>query len=371
MPNPSLKANTRYLILGMSLYPDYERGGAKYTQAVFEVAKKHCETRLLTLRYRLTISEPSMAQVRVPWVVPLNPMSIRFALAYLLYIIRGMRLVIKWRPDVIHAANVYEAVIPIIMGRKFVTTIHDDYPFIVGKYGRLLAFASLARASTILTGSRWFAEYLQRLSILKRHKRIRVCILSNYVSDEEFSWLQSKSSSRGEPSGSMTVLYVGAILAVKGVGALIRAFADIDNNLTLKMVGPPQEPELIQNLPTNVRYLGVVNRAKLLELFAESYLVILPSIGREGLGMVILEAMAAAKPLIVGNLAVYREVAGDAALYVNGDDPLSIRQAVIKLTKDVILYNKMRTASRVRIFDYTEGAFDRQFSIALAEALRK
>ena len=69
-----------------------------------------------------------------------------------------------------------------------------------------------------------------------------------------------------------------------------------------------------------LRYLGYVSPAELAALYRGAAVVALPSL-YEGFGLPAVEAMAAGAPLVLSDLPIFREVAGDAALYAPPDRP--------------------------------------------------
>jgi glycosyltransferase involved in cell wall biosynthesis len=69
-----------------------------------------------------------------------------------------------------------------------------------------------------------------------------------------------------------------------------------------------------------LRYLGYVSPAELAALYRGAAVVALPSL-YEGFGMPAVEAMVAGAPLVLSDLPVFREVAGDAALYAPAGRP--------------------------------------------------
>jgi glycosyltransferase involved in cell wall biosynthesis len=73
------------------------------------------------------------------------------------------------------------------------------------------------------------------------------------------------------------------------------------------------------NVAGSVEITGWLSRDALRDLYGRAWAVICPS-RFEGFGMPALEAMAAAVPLACSDIAPFREVAGDAALFFPADD---------------------------------------------------
>lgn len=88
-------------------------------------------------------------------------------------------------------------------------------------------------------------------------------------------------------------------------------------------------------------------------LYRAAALVVLPSI-YEGFGLPAVEAMAAGAPLLVSDIPVLREVAGDAAVYVPPDRPAAWADSVARLLgdDDRRLELARRGRQRATLFDW-------------------
>ncbi len=97
------------------------------------------------------------------------------------------------------------------------------------------------------------------------------------------------------------VLYVGRIDPLKGVQYLMEAFGRLQlPHAELWMVGPVVEemkPLLAKYLGENVKYFGARTHSELRLFYNRSSVVVFPTL-LDSFGMVILEAMACAKPVI-------------------------------------------------------------------------
>jgi alpha-1,3-rhamnosyl/mannosyltransferase len=85
--------------------------------------------------------------------------------------------------------------------------------------------------------------------------------------------------------------------------------------------------------------------------------LLLPSL-HEGFGFPILEAMAAGIPVITSDRGAMREVAGEAAILVNPEDPAAIAQAMSRIMTEPDLVSSLRDQGliRSRQFDWGQTA---------------
>ena len=82
-------------------------------------------------------------------------------------------------------------------------------------------------------------------------------------------------------------------------------------------------------------------------LYRGADVFVLPS-RHEGFGIPVLEAMAQGTPVIASGIAALREVAGDAALLVTGDDPDAWAGALDELFYDRDLHDDLAAGGRRR-----------------------
>jgi hypothetical protein len=172
---------------------------------------------------------------------------------------------------------------------------------------------------------------------------------------------------RTERSG-LGVLYVGRVSFRKGVGYLLKAYAEFrreDTTLTLvgNVIGErrclaPYEP-LFAHTPH-------VPQAELPDLYRRADVFVFPSLS-EGMGLVVLEAMACGCPVIVsahGPSEVVRH--GVDGFVVPAGDAGAIRAALEELYQDPELRRRMSQAAREQAARYT---WDRYARMAAENAL--
>jgi glycosyltransferase involved in cell wall biosynthesis len=80
-------------------------------------------------------------------------------------------------------------------------------------------------------------------------------------------------------------------------------------------------------IENRIKFLGYVEDKDLPLLYSASIAFIYPSL-YEGFGLPVLQAMAAGTPVITTKLSSIPEVAGNAALYIDPNDPLSLAQTM-------------------------------------------
>jgi glycosyltransferase involved in cell wall biosynthesis len=120
----------------------------------------------------------------------------------------------------------------------------------------------------------------------------------------------------------------------------------------LFLVGYPTEHEedlrrhaVELGLAGDVRFPGWVDPAELEGLYALASCFVFPSL-YEGFGLPVLEAMARGVPVACADRASLPEIAGDAALLFDPEDPAAIAAAMQRLLADRPLADRLRAAGR-------------------------
>jgi phosphatidylinositol alpha-mannosyltransferase len=115
------------------------------------------------------------------------------------------------------------------------------------------------------------------------------------------------------------VLCVGRLEARKGVDHLIRAMPQVQHHVadvTLVVVGDGPDRERLMALASQVhatvQFLGRVPDEALPAYFQAADVVCAPALGGESFGIVLLEAMACAKPLVASRIEGYAALVGGA-----------------------------------------------------------
>lgn len=133
------------------------------------------------------------------------------------------------------------------------------------------------------------------------------------------------------------ILFVGAIEPKKNLGRLIDAYAAINTDMQLVIIGKKGwlwQDEIGKlkfsfgkKITRKIKLLEYVSNKDLKYFYLGAYCFVFPSL-YEGFGLPPLEAMNFGCPVITSNVASLPEICGEAALYVNPYDVDDIRKKI-------------------------------------------
>ncbi len=178
------------------------------------------------------------------------------------------------------------------------------------------------------------------------------------------------------------IVAVGRLISKKGFDLLVRAFARLErSDLRLRIAGGGPEEEALKALAKaegvadRIDFLGSTPHAECLELIRGARIFAIPcrtspSGDRDGIPVVLMEAMAAGRPVIAGRLESIAELVedGKSGLLVPPDDVDALAAALGRLVADGEVRRNMGLAGRARVeeefsdatnWDRLETAIDR------------
>lgn len=131
---------------------------------------------------------------------------------------------------------------------------------------------------------------------------------------------------------TVRLLFVGRIGdARKGARYLFEAYRQLKArgvDVTLDVAGELGNAEVPPALP-GLTYHGPVSFDRLVQLYAQCDVFVAPSTGQESFGIVLLEAMASAKPVVCSDIDGYRQVAtGEGAQLVPPSNATALALAI-------------------------------------------
>lgn len=161
------------------------------------------------------------------------------------------------------------------------------------------------------------------------------------------------------------VLFVGRLVEIKGVNYLIEAMMGL--NATLVVVGTgPEEARLrtqAKRMGIDTHFLGGLEHSELRKVYASADLCCIPSItlkdgSQEGLGLVVLEAMASGLPIIASNSGGITSIVknGVNGLLVKEKSSDELQEAIKKIIFNCIDKSKIidEGFKTVKKYDYYE-----------------
>ncbi|MGD0765141.1 MAG: glycosyltransferase family 4 protein [Dehalococcoidia bacterium] len=164
-------------------------------------------------------------------------------------------------------------------------------------------------------------------------------------------------------NGKLNILFVGRLEKRKGVKYLLQAFATVKKempNTRLLIVGPPTRAAggykrwvRETGLP-DVEFVGYVSYDDLARYHHTADVVCAPATGNESQGIVLLEAMAAGRPLIASNIEGYASVLthGVEGLLVMPKDAGALAAALLELLADPTRRQEMADKGRLRAQEF-------------------
>lgn len=148
---------------------------------------------------------------------------------------------------------------------------------------------------------------------------------------------------------------VSRLAPEKGVDVLIRAMARVGRDALLLLAGDGPDLDRCRalaaslGLSDHVRFLGLRNDVE--RIYAAADVMVMPSLWDEAFGLVVVEAMAAGKPVVVTASGAMPEIVehGRCGLAVPKRDEVAMAGAIGRLLDDDALRARMADAARARV----------------------
>jgi glycosyltransferase involved in cell wall biosynthesis len=256
----------------------------------------------------------------------------------------------RTRPDILHTHLVHADAYGLLAGTFArvpvrISTKHGFNEFREAPYFGLADRAVASLAHVHIAISRGLARYLEDVEGFRR---------------ADFEIVHYGIEPDGEPKpydgDRPRLLCVGRLIPIKGHLVLLRAFAEARKEvpeLELHIAGRgPLEPALKAlcrelEIVDAVRFLGYV--APVQRAIEQASVIVVPSMG-EGFGMVALEAMERARPVIAASIGGLGELVEDGVtgLLVPPGEAERLRDAIVRLAQDPERCRQMGEAGRRR-----------------------
>ncbi len=223
-----------------------------------------------------------------------------------------------------------------IFSKKHITSTHAVYDHIQG-LSRFLVVSVLNSVDHILCLSQSSQKQLINWGITpSKTSLFRYWINLEYFKPTKF------------PPQKFTILYVGRLLAKKGIRLLLK-LAPKFPHLDFHFVGTGPEAKTIttysQKYP-NIKFFGPIPNQQVLKYYHQSSIFCLPSLYQEGFGRVVIEATACGLPVIASNLGGLKEALTPEVAILVKPTLNNLAQAITKLSKNKKLYQSLQKNCR-------------------------
>lgn len=260
-------------------------------------------------------------------------------------------------------------VVPLGGRTPSVVTIHDlaflvypeQYPAMQRRYLRIMTRASARKARRVIAVSSSTARDVTELLGVPPD---RVVTVPNGVSEDFYPRAGTDELTRFRAANSLPeefLLFVGTLQPRKNLVGLLRAYAQLDQSerIPLYVVGATGwmyraifEEVTRLGIDQDVRFPGYAASDTLPLWYSAATAFLYPSY-YEGFGLPVLESMACGTPVVTSNTSALPEVAGEAGMRVNPDDPGEIANAIRTVLSDSSLREDMSRRGQAQARQFT------------------
>ncbi|HSE61328.1 MAG TPA: glycosyltransferase [Candidatus Saccharimonadales bacterium] len=217
-----------------------------------------------------------------------------------------------------------------IRGIPYIVHFHLDL-MPSGALGKLfLAYKAIVITRVIRSAARVAVFSAEQQQFIERTYHVpaeRIVVIPNGVDDVFFGKPKSYAGKK-----KFAIVYAGRLSPQKRVDRLVGAMAELGDRATLTIVGDGErkaslEQQVAKMGLTNVTFTGYKSPVEIREYFAAADVFVIPS-EREGMPLVVLEAMAAGLPIVGSNVTGIRELVRGVGALVNDPSPAMFAEAL-------------------------------------------
>jgi glycosyltransferase involved in cell wall biosynthesis len=229
---------------------------------------------------------------------------------------------------------------------------------------KLLMKRSLRRADHVIVDSQATGQELVQAHLVEPHKLTHIPL---GVSTEFRPGIRTAGFQRRFALPDRYILSVGVLEPRKNHGLLYEVIDRLrrdEEEISLVIAGrkgwkwsDPLTDSRFAHLRSSVRIIRDVPDADMAELYGRATAFAYPSF-HEGFGLPALEAMACGVPIVVSDRSSLPEVAGEAGLLADPQDPASFASQILRTLREPALRNAMIATglSLARCFSWDETA---------------
>jgi glycosyltransferase involved in cell wall biosynthesis len=176
----------------------------------------------------------------------------------------------------------------------------------------------------------------------------RVVVIPSFIKDAS-STARNGHRPAFLPPDDGYLLFVGALGPHKGLDVLLQAYASMETEVPLVLIGTARH-DTPKSLPRGVVVSLDVAHSEVMAAWGRASVAVVPSTCSEGFGLVAVEAMASGIPVVASDIGGLRDIVRhrETGLLVPAGDPESLRNALVELLADPGLRGALGTAGRER-----------------------
>jgi len=284
--------------------------------------------------------------------------------------LKGFSLIRKEKIQIIHSNNFAPALAGSLLSSltrvPHITAVHDIFSLCGKNYWKLWGKqANVARVNVIL------GPFFEKLMLKLNHRAIHtvseatkddlikfgakkpIYVISNVLENNNMLTTQ-------EPIDSQFI-YIGRLVFYKNLEVVFRAINLVKKSypkIMLIIVGGGPHKKNLENLvkdlglQNNIKFSGFVSLEEKVKLLGKSQALVFPSLC-EGFGLVILEAFAQKKPVIVANVRPLSDIVSDKinGFVISPHNEKEWAEALIKIIKNPENSNRMGQSGRELLED--------------------
>jgi glycosyltransferase involved in cell wall biosynthesis len=178
-------------------------------------------------------------------------------------------------------------------------------------------------------------------------------VIPNFVPDDLEQPLSDANPLLSQLPSDNFLLFVGDMTRDKGVEVLLRAHAELRNQVPLVFIGRPIA-DFSVNLPHNVHVLPSWPHAAVMGAWSRCAIGLMPSIVLDACPTVAMEAMSVGRPIIASRVGGLSDIVvdGENGFLVPPDDWRALREAIQRLLDDPSLRERMGAMAKQRVVKF-------------------